>query len=464
MNPYAILAHHVMVPVLDTLRGTRVAKRRAELEDSQWWPIERHREAQTLALKSLIGYAFKQVPYYRRMSAQLGISAEDIQTLEDLTRLPLLTKDIIHANLNDLLADDYPRSRMRHSWTGGTTGSRMHFYTTRDNQLSWALPRWNRSMSMIGLAVGDPHVSIRQMTSRRKSPGERLFQGVSSRLQRLTRLDTVSVSEENLDSILRAIECAAPCSLAGYPSGLAFIAQYIKDTGRRPPRITASMVGGEQLLPHQNSLMKEVFGSEPYNRYGSNELLEAAAECPARDGLHASIEDFVIEVVDDSGNPVGEGETGQLVFTNLRSYGMPFIRYAIGDLGALMPGQCPCGRTLPRIHPMVGRAIDFLYTRDGRRIAPMQMDMSPLTELGVTQFRIVQHDLNRLSVTLVAGSQSDDADGHTTILQTTRSTLESLFGETLDIDVQFAADIKMNISGKRLAVMSDVPRTTTGSQ
>jgi len=462
MHPYTMLAHHLMVPVLDSLRGTRVAKRMAELEQSQWWPIERHREMQMIALKSLVQYAFEQVPYYRRMVAQLGIAAEDMRTIEDVEKLPLLTKDIIHANLTDLLAEDYPRSRMRSSWTGGTTGSRMHFYTTRDNQLSWALPRWTRSMRMMGLAVGDPHVSIRQMTSRPKSRRERLFQWTSEHLQRLTRLDAESVSEENLAGITRAIERAAPCSVAGYPSGLALVAQYIKDSGQRPPHIIASIVGGEQLLPHQRALMREVFGSEPYNRYGSNELLEAAAECPARDGLHTNAEDFIIEVVDEKGHPVEDGQVGRLVFTNLRSYGMPFIRYAIGDIGSLMPGICSCGRNLPRIGPVVGRHIDFLYTRDGRRIAPMQMDMSPVTDLGVTQFRIVQHDFDRLSVTLVPQSLSSGDEHRAAMAGATRRTLASLLRETVDVDVQFAADIKMNISGKRLAVMSEIPLASVG--
>ena len=461
MHPYARLAHHVMVPALDSFRGTRTAKRMAELEKSQWWPSERHRESQVVALRSLVTYAFEQVPYYRRLAAELGLRPEDIRTPEDLAKLPLLTKDIIHENLLNLLADDYPRSKMRSSWTGGTTGSRMHFYTTRDNQLSWALPRWVRSMEMQGFTIGDPHVSIGQMTDRRKPLGEHLAHGVSTRLQRVTRLDSMTVTEENLEGIVKTIGHAAPCTIAGYPSSLALVAQYIKDSGRRPPQILDSMVGGEQLLPHQRAIVQEAFGNEPYLRYGSNELLEAAAECPARNGLHASIEDFVIEVVDDSGQPVNEGQVGRLVFTNLRSYSMPFIRYAIGDIGSLMPGTCSCGRTLPRIHPVVGRDIDFLYTRDGGRIAPMQLDMSAVLEMGVTQFRIVQHDYNRLSITLVPSHGTGLSYNQAAIAQAVEHNIKALIGNSLSLDMQFADRIEMNISGKRLAVMSEVPRLGT---
>ena len=87
----------------------------------------------------------------------------------------------------------------------------------------------------------------------------------------------------------------------------------------------------------------------------------------------------------------------------------------------------------------------------------MQMDMSPVTDLGVTQFRIIQHDFDRLSVTLVSRSPADGAENREAMAGATRRTLESLLGEPLDMDVQFAADIKMNISGKRLAVMSEIP-------
>lgn len=458
MHHYARLARHVMLPALDFFRGTRTARRIAELDRSQWWPPEKHREEQAHALASLIAYAFTRVPYYRRLAADLGIRAEDIRTPEDLTSLPLLTKDIVHENLQDLVAEAYPRKRLRSSWTGGTTGNRMHFYTTRDYQLSWALPRWLRSMEMQGFSLGDPHVSVRQMIARHTTMRERLTHAMSARFQRVMRLDSMTVTEENLASITDAIERASPCTLAAYPSSLALIAQYVKDSGHRPPHVLATMVGGEQLLPHQRAIVREVFGNEPYLRYGSNELQEAAAECPAHEGLHLAVEDFIIEVVDDQGRSVPAGQEGRLVFTNLRNYGMPFIRYAIGDIGSLMQSHCSCGRTLPLLNPIVARTIDFLYTRDGQRIAPMQLDMSPVLCLGITQFRIVQQDYDHVSVTLAPVGADTPHDTTIAASRATRRILTNYLGEQTDIDVQFADRIQMNISGKRLAVMSRIPR------
>ena len=457
MHAYTRLVRHAMVPAMDLLRGTRTAMRIKELEESQWWSSERHHESQAAALQALVRYAFERVPYYRRLVAELELRPEDITTPEDLCKLPLLTKDIIHENLPDLLADDYPRRQLRSSWTGGTTGSRMHFYTTRDNQLSWALPRWVRSMGMQGFTIGDPHVSISQMIARRKPFLERLTHSFSNRFQRVTRLDSMDVTEENLEGMVKAIERAAPCTLAGYPSSLAMLAQFIKDSGRRPPRIVASMVGGEQLLPHQRAIMQEMFGNEPYLRYGSNELLEAAAECPAREGLHISVEDFIVEVVNEHDQPVPDGQEGRLVFTNLRSYGMPFIRYAIGDIGSQKQSQCSCGRTLPLLDPIVARTIDYLYSRDGRRIAPMQLDMSPVIERGITQFRIVQRDYDHVSVVLVPRAGDGQPGDPAVIAQSTERILKSYLGEGLAVSVRFADRIEMNISGKRLAVMSQIP-------
>jgi phenylacetate-CoA ligase len=458
MHQYARLARHVMVPTLDYFRGTRTAKRMAELERSQWWPLEKLHEEQTHALTSLVTYAFSQVPYYRRLASELGLESQDIRTPEDLTKLPLMTKDIVHEHLQDILAEDYPPSQLRASWTGGTTGSRLHFYTTRDYQLSWALPRWLRSMEMQGSSIGDPHVSIRQMIARRTSTVERVAHAISARFQRVVRLDSMTVTEGNLASIADAIDRASPCTLAAYPSSLALIAQYYKDSRRRPPHILASMIGGEQLLPHQRTIVREVFGNEPYLRYGSNELQEVAAECPARRGLHLSIEDFIVEVVDDRGQPVPAGQEGTLVITNLRNYGMPLIRYAIGDIGSLMPCECSCGRTLPLLSPVVARHIDFLYTRDGQRIAPMQLDMSPVLSLGITQFRIVQHEYNRVSVTLVPDRVAGQPRDTTAASLATERTLRKYLGEKTEVDVQFAERIEMNISGKRLAIMSKIPR------
>jgi len=458
MTIYPFLTHRVLLPIMDRARGTRVSRRLDELNRSQWLPYERLQEAQLQGLRSLLEYAFTEVPYYRRIAAERGVVASDIHDLEDLRKLPLLTKDIIHDNFQDLVSREYPRESLRPSWTGGTSGQRLHFYTTKDNQLSWAYPRWARSMGMIGRSIGDRHVSVGQMIAQRRTWRQRAFHNLSTSVQRIKRLDALDVTEEKLADVVKAIDAASPCTLAGYPSGLALIAEYIKEHGLRPPEVVASMVGGEQLLPYQRDLIREVFGNEPYNRYGSNELLEAAAECPARTGLHLSIEDFVVEVVDENGRPLPAGEVGLLVFTNLRSYGMPFIRYAIGDIGSVMPEQCSCGRTLPLLHPVVARTIDFLYSRDGRRIAPMQLHLENVMSMGIARFRIVQHDYDHLSVELVPWAGQSQSLDTAAVADATVLALRNHLDERVIVDVGIAERIEMNLSGKRLAIRSEVPR------
>ncbi|MBN1153119.1 MAG: hypothetical protein JXA58_07905, partial [Dehalococcoidia bacterium] len=130
MGAYNVLARRVMAPALDLIRGSHCMSDFAELEASQWWPRERIEALQEERLSRIIEHAYAHVPYYRGVMRERGIRPEDIRTVADLARLPVLTKDIVRSNLPALVSDDVARRDLMRFQTGGSTGNPLSFLTT----------------------------------------------------------------------------------------------------------------------------------------------------------------------------------------------------------------------------------------------------------------------------------------------------------------------------------------------
>ncbi len=455
MSLYNALTRHVLAPTFDLIRGTHTMKRLAELEQSQWLPRERIEELQTEALRRLVTYAHLHVPYYRRIMDERGLKPEDIKSTQDLARIPPLTKQLIRDNFNNLVSEGFPRHDLRPGNSGGTTGERLQFYSTREERLTWAYARWARSLEWTGVKLGDAHMSIRQHGPRRRRSSEQLLKRISVRLQRAQMVDTMTVREENLSGLVTAIQQARPRAIFSYPSALALIASYVRAEGKTCPHVRSICLGGEQILDRQRSVIREVFGSDPYVRYGSNELHEVAGQCDIRGGLHIFAEDFIIEVVDDDGKPLPLGQRGRMLITSLHNHGMPFIRYDSGDIGSLLPGVCSCGRGLPLMSPQIGRTREYIYTGSGARIAAMDINVAGVLPPGTVQYQLSQENFASF-VLLVVPPGHLSADTWGLVESRLTELLRARLAENVSVELRLVDRIEMNLSGKRLAFISKV--------
>jgi len=143
-------------------------------------------------------------------------------------------------------------------------------------------------------------------------------------------------------------------------------ARYLDQRGLKAYRPCSIVTSAEGLEPDERALVERVFGCPVFNRYGCREVSVLASECPAHTGLHVMAEGLLVEIETPQG-PAGPGEMGSILITDLLNDGMPLVRYRIGDLGSWAPGECPCGRGLPTLERIWGRAYDFVGTPDGRR-------------------------------------------------------------------------------------------------
>jgi len=451
---YTFVARHILAPVLELSRGTNALKCLKELEESQWWPKDRILELQNQRLSQLLKHTYERVPYYRRIFDERDIKPADITCSEDLIKLPVLNKRLIRANFTDIVARDFPQREVITSYTGGSTGEPLMFYRTKDERFNWAFAALQRAFQWAGYEIGDKTVLIGAgQHIREPSTSAKITRVLRFFFERFTYFDVVEFSA-NVPLFAEQIQAFQPKFIRGFPSAIYLLARFIEKEGGYKVRPNAIITGAEQVYEHQRKLFQMVFQCETYSGYNTNEVHGIAAECPAHSGYHISSENLIVEIVDDEGNPVPTGEDGRILITNLHNLVMPFIRYDIGDLGALARGPCPCGRGLPLLSRLSGRTVDVVLTSNGKAIPGIGLPFSPLAHLNVEQFQIVQESYNTIVVKLVL--QEKHSISRDELRQEVIRMYRAVLGDETDIIVEFVDHIPVTNTGKRRFVISKV--------
>jgi phenylacetate-CoA ligase len=206
----------------------------------------------------------------------------------------------------------------------------------------------------------------------------------------------------------------------------------------------------EVLYPEQRQYIETALGGQMLNRYATRELACIGCECPAHTGLHVSLENIYVEVLQD-GKTAPAGETGDIVVTNLNNYGMPFIRYSVGDLGAWSKNDhCPCGRASPLMELVQGRRVNMFKTRDGRAV--WGGFASPLFGVkGIEQFQLIQKSLDLVIVRIVKEGELNQGQ-----LDAIERTVKIALGDNVEVRFEFPDNIPVLASGKYLYAISEI--------
>jgi phenylacetate-CoA ligase len=437
----------VVFPVQERLKRHDTPRVRREMEASQWWPRERLQALQTQRLQALLQHAAAHVPYYRELFQRLGFDPGSVRGPADLQALPFLSKAEIRAHSDALRADD-ARGLARFN-TGGSSGEPLIFYigterVTHDVAAKWRATRW------WNVDIGDREIVVW---------GSPIELGTQDRLRlwrdRLMRTELMpafEMSDEKVDSFIARIRARRPHMLFGYPSAISHIAQRAErrglsmgDLGLRVVFVTS-----ERLYDHQRALISRVFNCPVANGYGGRDAGFIAHECPAGQ-MHITAEDLVVEIVDEAGQVLPDGQSGEIVVTHLATRDYPFIRYRTGDVGRLSRQPCSCGRGLPVLEAIEGRSTDFVVARNGTVMHGLSLIYVLRDIPTVAQFKIVQETLDLTRVWVKPGPGFDDS--HT---QTIRRGLQARLGQDVDVQVEVVDQIAAERSGKFRYIISKV--------
>jgi phenylacetate-CoA ligase len=402
-------------------------------------------------LRALIRHAHDTVPYYRGVFAERGLRPEDIRTPADLEKLPVLTKAIIQeqgASLrSSALPPDHGEVFVNH--TGGSTGQPLTFYQD-ERYRTLANANLNRSLEWCGWFAGARTAHLWgadvDATRRRGLRGK-----VLNWMRNELFLNTFGASPNELAAFTGELRRFRPDFIVGYVSSLTTLALLLRERGIDDIRPRAIQSSAETLTEKQRRLIEETLHAPMFDRYGCREMGNIAHECSAHQGLHIFTDLHVVEVVRD-GEPAPAGETGALILTNLDNYAMPFIRYAVGDVGVWSDRICSCGRPFPLLEKVQGRTADVITSPAGRLIHGEFFTHLFYGVEGVRQFQVVQDTREHLQIRIIAEPGFDPA----AVARLERTILEH--GDpAFRIDTELVDHIDQAASGKLRFTISHVP-------
>ncbi|UCG17013.1 MAG: phenylacetate--CoA ligase family protein [Phycisphaerales bacterium] len=385
------MVRHILSPLHESLLGRNTFACLRELEVSQWQSPEKLRGLQRTKLRRLLVLAAANCSYYHDLFKQRAVDPQRGDPLDALARLPLLDKTILRTRRRDMIRNGSPRATIR-SNTGGSTGEPLTFYFDR-RRVAYDKAARMRTHRWFGVEPGDREIYLWGAPAELKRQDRARI--LRDRLTNEMLLSAFNMSPRTMREYLGRIETFRPVSLFGYPSSIALLCEFGRSNGiiARPTSLKAVFVTGEVLDDRQRSAIERYFGVPVANGYGSREGGFLAHQCP-QGSTHVTSENVIMEIVDDGGAPVPQGESGEIVITHLDNYAMPFIRYRTGDVGRLLNGPCACGRGLQVMDVVAGRRTDFLVATDGTVKHALSL-IYVLREIdSVRQFQILQ-DRNR---------------------------------------------------------------------
>jgi phenylacetate-CoA ligase len=262
----------------------------------------------------------------------------------------------------------------------------------------------------------------------------------------VTYLDTVALTPGSVDAFMTQIRREKTRVLFGHAHSLFVVAQICRNGGIPPPEPMVAIVSTSMmLLDNERRFIESYFNCPVTDRYGCEEVGLIAAECSQHRGLHVNDDHLVVEIVGAHREASEEAGVGEIVVTDLNNFGMPLIRYAVGDMSSWQSGACPCGRSMPRLARVFGRTADFLRGQNGALVAGVSLVERTLTAIsGLEQIQIVQHSILKATVRCVLSPDADRA----VVSRQLRTALQSALGRDLEVGIDVVPQLTQDRNGK----------------
>ncbi len=348
-------------------------------------PREKILEIQNEKLVRQVKHVWDNVPYYRNLMQQKGVTPDDIRTVDDIRKLPFLSKaDLRDAYPYGLLGTDLKNCVRIHS-TSGTTGRRVvAFYTQHDIDL------WEECCARAIVAAGGTDEDVVQVAY-----GYGLFTGGSGLHGGSHKVGclTLPMSSGNTERQIQFMMDLNATIICCTPSYAAYIGETLAEMGYKPEdnKLKAGIFGAEPWTEEMRRDIERKLGIKAYDIYGLTETSGPGVsfECEEQKGMHINEDHFYAEIIDpDTGEVLPDGEKGELVFTSLDKEGFPLLRYRTRDICVLNRVPCSCGRTHVRMSKPMGRSDDMLIIR-GVNVFPSQIETVLLKEGYTPNYQIV---------------------------------------------------------------------------
>lgn len=417
-----------------------------KLVKNQWKPFNELKHDQEKQLRKMIKLAFENVPYYHSLFKGLGISPEDIRTVEDLKKIPILTKEIIKNNWEDFKPVNLPSIKYYNNATGGSTGTPMQYRLSKHDRFlngallyrGWGYGGYELVDKMVFLAGSSLDVGTKSYLGTK----------VHEMVRNIKKLSSFDMGESEMHQYAGVLNTFRPRFVRGYASSIYFFAKWLDENDIPVPPLDAVFTTAEKLFPHMRKTICDVFCCDVFDNYGLNDGGISAFECSEHSGLHIDTERSIMEVVDTEGDQIDSGQ-GRILATSLNNYALPFIRYDTGDIGDIIEDTCSCGRSSKLLREVIGRSVDILRTPEGKNVHGwFFLYIFWKYCKGIKQYQVVQEQLSSVVIKIVV---DDDFDAKQ--LDIIKKIIIDK-SDTWDVEFRFVDAIELSRAGKYKFVLN----------
>ena len=463
MGIYNAIDKYLLIPSADLLFGSTLSTQLRALKANEFISREKLQEIQNDKLRRLIKHCFETVPYYHKLFLEYRITPEEIRSKDDLERIPILTKQIIRDNYDDLFSTTANPRQRKYASTGGSTGTPLKYCT---DKREWSMQRASsfRAWESYGIHLGDKFFSLAGSSLTKK--GQFLTsKGFYDRvIMRNYKYSSVNVDTESMEALLQEFKRIRPKVVRGYGSSLVVFARYLDKVGYRPDTVQVVLTTGEVLLPNYRRELERIFNAPLYDAYGAGDGGIVSHEC-VNHRLHITEELCMIEITDKDGRVLPDGEIGYVTSTDLENYVFPFIRYQVGDMSSISTDPCSCGRHTHCFGEVMGRAGRLVYNKQGVPISPTALPMMLYPDLDyhrtenqnlynkIDRFQIRQDSEGDIHILLKLKDKAEENGQFSYI----RTNFENQFVGS-EVTLSFVDEIPVLPSGKEDYCVSDYKR------
>jgi len=433
--------------LLSLVVGQNLVRRAEEVRSRASWPAERLQAFSLERCQRVLRHAAERIPYYRRQFQQRGFRAEQFSDFSQLSALPVLTRDQLRASFAELQDAAAPPSSYFTRSTGGTTGTPVAVVLDRKHELERMLVT-HRMYAQMGRRLGDSTlliagspVDFELWSSLRERVKNRLF---NITVRSSFRLDPIS-----LEALLADLRAGRHRWVIAYASVFDVLCAQLEQRGATLQ--VANIVPCAELVSDaQRERWRRVLGAQVFEIYGSREMVSMAGETPQHCHLRVNADLYHVEITDEAGAPLPNGEPGLITVTNLLETTMPMVRYQLEDIGVLQDSSS--GDAFPRLKITHGRVLDIIRTPQGK-LLPGEFFPHLMKEVHavVQRFQVVQTEVGKLTVRIVRTSLYSE--------QTTRyleSKIREQVGQEVEIEFEFVPEIETSPSGKYRPTISRI--------
>lgn len=410
----------------------------------QWDGLETIRYHQLSRIKKIINYAYNNSKFYKDLYDRANLRIENINSLRDLANIPTISKEDLINSL-DSISESRNRLFSSSKTTGGSTGQPVKLYK---NPLALARERCatTRAYEWAGIKIGDPQLRFWGVPHSQSAAQKSALADLIANRKRISAFDLTE------DSFLKYYNLAlefSPRYIYGYVSVIEQFANYISENSLETlPSVTAVITTSEILSDGAREKIEKAFGVKVYNEYGCGEVGSIAHECP-EGNMHLMADNLYVEIDKDASG------AGEIIVTDLYNTATPLIRYRLGDYGTMSGEICKCGRTLPVIESIHGRAYDILEMPSGKKVHPEAIiyvfeDIQSKSN-AFKQFQVIQESIREIIINIIPNVNWSDH---------VESEMINSLKRDIDTDINFSINLVESIerenSGKMRLVKSRV--------